>query len=135
MPTEPKTKPTKDSVAAFLNAIEDDRKRADAKAIDKLLRAASGEKPVLWGANIIGYGQYESRSGPWPIIGFSPRKANLVVYMIDGYDQRGELLARLGKHKLGKSCLYLNKLADVDQDVLAEMAAASVAAMRAKYGG
>lgn len=135
MPTEPKTKPTKDSVAAFLNAIEDDRKRADAKTLDKLLRAASGEKPVLWGDTIIGYGQYESRSGPWPIIGFSPRKANLVVYMIDGYDQRGDLLGRLGKHKLGKSCLYLNKLADVDLDVLTEMAAASVAAMRAKYGG
>ncbi len=135
MPTEPKTKPTKESVAAFLSAIEDDRKRADAKVIDKLLRAVSGEKPVLWGANIVGYGQYESRSGPWPIIGFSPRKANLVVYVMDGYEQRGELLARLGKHKLGKSCLYLNKLADVDQDVLTEMAAASVAAMRAKYGG
>jgi hypothetical protein len=135
MPTEPKTKPTKESVFAFLNAIANDRKRADAKAIDKLLRAVSGEKPVLWGANIVGYGQYESRSGPWPIIGFSPRKANLVVYVMDGYPQRGELLARLGKHKLGKSCLYLNKLADVDQDVLAEMAAASVAAMRAKYGG
>jgi hypothetical protein len=135
MPTEPKTKPTKESVAAFLNAIEDERKRADAKTLDKLLRAASGEKPVLWGASIIGYGQYESRSGPWPIIGFSPRKANLVVYMIDGYDQRGALLDRLGKHKLGKSCLYLNKLTDIDLDVLAEMAKASVAAMRAKYGG
>jgi hypothetical protein len=135
MPTEPKTRPTKQSVAAFLNAIEDDRKRAEAKAIDKLLRAASGERPVLWGANIVGYGQYESKTGPWPIIGFSPRKANLVVYMMDGYDQRDDMLARLGKHKLGKSCLYLNKLADVDPDVLAEMAAASVAAMRVKYGG
>ena len=135
MPTEPKTRPTKESVAAFLNAIDDDRKRAEAKAIDKLLRAASGERPVLWGATIVGYGQYESQTGPGPIIGFSPRKANLVVYMMDGYDQRDDMLARLGKHKLGKSCLYLNKLADVDPDVLAEMAAASVAAMRAKYGG
>jgi hypothetical protein len=135
MPAEPKTKPTTESVAAFLTAIEDKRKRADAKAIDKLLREASGEKPVLWGANIIGYGQYQSKTGPWPIIGFSPRKANLVVYMMDGYDGQAGLLAKLGKHKLGKSCLYLTKLADIDMDVLSQMAKASVAAMRAKYGG
>jgi hypothetical protein len=135
MPTEPKTKPTKDSVPAFLNAIEDERKRADAKAIDKILRAATGEKPVLWGTSIVGYGQYQARSGPWPIVGFAPRKTNLVVYLMDGYERRGDLLGRLGKHKIGKSCLYLNKLADIDQSVLTELVALSVETMHARHGG
>jgi hypothetical protein len=135
MPSEPKTKPTKDSVPAFLDAIADERKRADAKAIDKLLRAATGERPVLWGAAIVGYGQYQTKSGPWPIVGFSPRKANLVVYLMDGYEARADLLSRLGKHKIGKACLYLNKLADIDQAVLSELVAASVETMRARHGG
>lgn len=133
MAAEPKTKPTQASVTAFLQTIADAKKRADAEAMDQMLREITGEAPVLWGPSIIGYGAYQSRSGPWPRIGFSPRKANLVIYLIDGYEERTEDLAQLGMHKIGKSCLYLNKLADVDLAVLRRLMAASFAEMAARY--
>jgi hypothetical protein len=133
MPSEPKTKKTAASVTAFLDAVEDDRRRADAKVVLRLMQDVTGEKPAMWGPSIIGFGAYQSPTGPWPIVGFSPRKANLVLYILPGFTAYAPLLARLGKHKTGKSCLYLNKLADVDMEVLARLITESVAHMRAKH--
>lgn len=135
MAAEPKTKKTTASVTDFINAVENDVRRADAKVVLKMMRDATGEKAAMWGASIIGFGSYPSASGDWPIIGFSPRKANLVVYLMPGFEGQAALLAKLGKHKIGKSCLYLNRLKDIDQAVLGELMARSVAAMREKYGG
>lgn len=130
---EPKTKKTEASVAQFIDAVEDETRRKDAKAVDKMMREITGEKPAMWGPTIIGYGEYQTKSGGWPRIGFSPRKANLVLYIMDGYE--GEpLMKKLGKHKTGRSCLYINKLTDVDVNVLRELAAKSWKAMAAKYG-
>lgn len=126
----PKTQKTKASVTEFLAAVESEARRKDAKAVDKMLRAATGEKPVMWGPSIIGYGQYQTPTGPWPRLGFSPRKANLVLYVLTGEKQQAALLKRLGKHKTGKSCLYLNTLADVDEAVLAEIIAGAWAHMQ-----
>jgi hypothetical protein len=118
---EPKTQRTKASVAAFIAAVEDDTRRRDAKTVDKMLRGITGEKPAMWGPSIVGYGEYDTPTGKWPRMGFSPRKANLVLYLMDGYDQE-PLMKRLGKHKTGRSCLYINKLSDVDEDVLRKIA-------------
>jgi hypothetical protein len=129
---EPKTQKTKASVTQFIAAVEDETRRKDAKTVDKMLREITGEKPAMWGPTIIGYGEYEAPTGKWPRIGFSPRKANLVLYMMDGYE--GEpLMKKLGKHKTGRSCLYINKLADVDGDVLRQLAVKSWKAIAKKY--
>ena len=129
---EPKTQKTKASVTQFIAAVDDDTRRKDAKAVDKLMREISGEKPAMWGPSIIGYGEYQSPTGPWPRLGFSPRKANLVLYIMDGYDDE-PLMKQLGKHKTGRSCLYINKLADVDEDVLRKIVAKGWKAMAKKY--
>jgi hypothetical protein len=131
---ENKTKPTKLSVTAFINAVSDPARRADAKALVKLLQSASGEKPQMWGPSIIGFGSYHykydsGREGDMPIVGFSPRKAATVLYGVAG---ARELLPRLGKHTTGKGCLYIKKLADVDQEVVKKMAAKAVTATRAR---
>ena len=130
-----KTKPTKLSVAAFINAVTDETRRADAKALVKLMQGAAGEKPKMWGPSIVGFGSYHykydsGREGDMPIIGFSPRKAATVLYNVIGSSSSKALLAKLGKHSTGKGCLYIKKLADVDQQVLEAMAVKSVAAMR-----
>ncbi|MEC7796100.1 MAG: DUF1801 domain-containing protein, partial [Pseudomonadota bacterium] len=88
-----------------------------------------------WGPSIVGFGSYRSPTGDWPVVGFSPRKANLVLYVMPDIEQEAELLARLGKHKTGRSCLYLNGLADVDLAVLRQIIDRSVASTRARYGG
>ena len=129
---EPKTQKTKASVAAFIADVEDDTRRKDAKVVDKMMREISGEKPALWGPTIIGYGEYEGPTGKWPRIGFSPRKANLVLYVMDGYD-REPLMKKLGKHKTGRSCLYINKLTDVDEGVLRQIVVNGWKAMAKKY--
>jgi len=133
---ESKTKPTKVSVPAFIGAIADPVKRADAKAIVKMMQNATGEKPKMWGPSIIGFGSYHyrydsGREGDMPIIGFSPRKAATVLYLTPSRDSAA-LLAKLGKHTEGKSCLYIKKLADVDQKVLTAMVNKSVVATRAR---
>ncbi len=130
---EPKTKKTTASVTAFIDAVENETRRADAKAVLKLMKEVTGEKPAMWGPSIIGFGGYPTPSGEWPIVGFSPRKANLVLYLMSDSPQYATLLARLGKHKTSKACLYLNRLADVDMDVLRDLVTRSVAAMREKY--
>jgi len=135
-----KTKPTELSVAAFIDAITDPTRRADAKTLVKLMQDAAGEKPKMWGPSIIGFGschyRYDSgREGDMPLISFSPRKTVTVLYnMIESSDSKA-LLAKLGKHATGKGCLYVKKLADVDQEVLEAMVVKSVAAMRARNPG
>lgn len=131
--TEPKTQKTKASVAAFIAAVENDTRRKDAKLIDKMFREITGEKPAMWGPSIIGYGSYETSTGTWPRGGFSPRKANLVLYVLADYAGRDALLAKLGKHKTGSACLYINKLADVDERVLRELIARAWTHMNTKY--
>jgi hypothetical protein len=128
---EPKTRPTGASVTAFLDAVDDPQRRADAKAVLKLMKSLSGLKAEMWGTSIVGFGRQDleyadGRTLDWPLIGFSPRKANLVLYLMDGYDDYAAMLAKLGKHKTGRSCLYVNKLADVDMKVLEDLIKASL---------
>ena len=130
---EPKTQRTKESVSAFLAAVEDETRRKDAKAVDKIIRDITGEKPAMWGRAIVGYGEYQTPTGPWPRTGFSPRKANLVVYLAPE-SKNPKLLAKLGKHKTGVSCLYITKLADVDEAVLRDVIKASWTYVEGKYG-
>jgi hypothetical protein len=132
-----KTKPTELSVTAFIDAITDPTKRADAKALVKLMQDAAGEKPKMWGPSIIGFGSYHyrydsGREGDMPLIGFSPRKAATVLYNMIGCSNSKALLAKLGKHTTGKGCLYIKKLADVDQQVLEAMVVKSLAALRTR---
>ena len=117
-----KTQKTTASVTAYLDAIEDKDRRADAKALLKLMKAATGEKPAMWGEAIVGFGSYATGTGEWPVVGFSPRKANFALYGLRGTVKADpKLLARLGKHKAGTGCLYLTRLADVDTAVLGEI--------------
>jgi len=130
---ENKTKPTKLSVAAFIDALTDQTRRADAQALVKLMQRAAGEKPKMWGPSIIGFGGYHytydsGREGDAPLIGFSPRKAATVLYHVTGFSDSEALLAKLGKHTTGKGCLYIKKLADVDQEVLEALIVRAVAA-------
>lgn len=132
---EPKTKRTDASVAAFLEAVEDPRRREDARAVLALMKRITGEEPKMWGASIIGFGSYtytyaSGQTGDWPIAGFSPRKQALTLYVMPGFEKDADILKRLGKHKTGKSCLYLNRLADVDAGVLEELLRRSVERMR-----
>ena len=136
--TENKTKPTQLSVAAFIDALTDQTRRADAKALVKLMQSVTAEKPKMWGPSIIGFGSYHykhdsGREGDMPIIGFSPRKAATVLYNVGGFSGSEALRAKLGKHSTGKGCLYIKKLAEVDQQVLETLVLKSVAAMRARY--
>lgn len=135
---ENKTKPTAISVKSFLDSVHNPDKRADALALIDMMRSATGEKPVVWGPSIIGFGSYHyrydsGREGDSPIVGFSPRKAALVLYIVTGFRGAEPLLAKLGKHTTGKSCLYLKRLDDVDRHVLLKLVEQSVAAVRAKY--
>lgn len=131
MASEPKTRPTDVPVADFIAAVDNPRRRADAEAVQAMLTEVTGLQPVMWGPAIVGYGSCRLKTGDWPIIGFSPRKAQMVLYF-DLADQ-AELLSRLGKHKTSVACLYVNKLDDIDPTVLRELAERSVASTRAKY--
>ena len=131
---ENKTKATKLSVSTYIDAITDPSRRADAKALVKLMQKAAGEKPKMWGPSIIGFGSYHytydsGREGDMPVVAFSPRKAATVLY---GLSDSEALLPKLGKHTRGKGCLYIKKLADVDQKVLETMAAKAVAGRRSR---
>jgi len=135
---ENKTKPTKVSAAAFVGAIADESRRADARALVKLMQAATGEKPKMWGPSIVGFGSYHyvydtGREGDMPLVGFSPRKPAMVLYGLKGFRGSEALLARLGRHTEGGGCLYVKKLADVDPKVLKAIVVKSVAAKRAKH--
>jgi hypothetical protein len=135
---EIKTKPTPVSVDQFLDAVEHPVRRADGKAICALMREITGEEPRMWGPSIVGFGSYRYKydsghEGTMCRIGFSPRKAELVLYVLCGEEAEAEQLARLGKHKIGKSCLYIKSLADVDMDVVEEMIRGALAHMDARY--
>jgi hypothetical protein len=132
-----KTKPTDISVASFVNALAEPAKRSDAKALIALMKRATGEKPKMWGTSIIGFGTdhytYESgREGDTVLVGFSPRKPATVLYGVTGTTSAKALLAKLGKHSTGKGCLYIKKLADVDQEVLEELIVKAVAEKRVR---
>ena len=128
---ENKTKATDLDPIAFLNAIEHQQKRKDSFVLLDLMTELSNSEPVMWGSSIIGFGQYtykyaSGRSGDWFITGFSPRKQSLTLYLMCGFDKVQHLLNKLGKHKTGKGCLYINKLSDIDQSVLKELIKASM---------
>lgn len=121
-----KTQPTETRPEDFIASVAHPVRRADAERLDLLFRDITGFTPRMWGPSIIGYGRYHyrydsGREGDFLATGFSPRKANLSIYIMPGYADFSAILDRLGKHKLGKSCLYVNKLADIDLDVLGEL--------------
>ncbi|MGH1367792.1 MAG: DUF1801 domain-containing protein [Maritimibacter sp.] len=133
-----KTQPTPLSVVEHIAQVMPDRRREDAQKLDAIFRDVSGFEPRMWGPTIIGYGAYHyvydsGREGNMCATGFAPRKANLVLYIMPGYQNYGEMLARLGKHKLGKSCLYINKLSDVDEEVLREIIRTGLDDLNAKW--
>lgn len=135
---EAKTRPTEIRVADFLAAVEPADKRADALALDALFRQVTGFAPRMWGPTIIGYGSYaytyaSGHSGIAPAVGFSPRKVEHSLYLGAGDDGAAPLLARLGKHKIGKSCLYVKRLSDIDQTVLEQMIAQAVARLNDRW--
>jgi uncharacterized protein DUF1801 len=123
---EAKTKQTKQSVAKFIKDIPDAETRADCQTIAKLMQEATGAEGKMWGSSIVGFGTYHykyasGREGDWPIIGFSPRKQNLTLYISIGFDKQGDLLKKLGKHSLGKGCLYIKHLSGVDLPTLKKL--------------
>ncbi|PRY21768.1 uncharacterized protein DUF1801 [Aliiruegeria haliotis] len=131
-----KTQPTDVDPLAFLASVEPARRREDGLALDAMFRKVTGFEPVMWGESIIGYGRYaykysSGHSGQFLATGFSPRKANLVLYIMPGYAEFEPILRDLGKHRLGKSCLYINKLADVDMVVLARLVSAGLEGLNA----
>ena len=124
--SENKTRPNGASVTSFLDAVEDETKRKDCYTVLELMKNITGEPPVMWGSSIVGFGSYHytyntGREGDMPLTGFSPRKQNLTLYIMAGFDRYKERMEKLGRHKTGKSCLYLKKLADVDINVLTEI--------------
>lgn len=135
---ELKTRPNDGDVVAFLNGVADERKRQDCFAVLALMRGVTGEEPKMWGDSIVGFGTYHyvyatGNSGDWPLTGFSPRAQNITLYIMAGFDRYDELMARLGKYKTGKSCLYIKRLVDVDLAALEELVAASVEEIRQSY--
>lgn len=135
---EIKTRENRASVTAFLGAIEDKRKRSDARKVAAMMRKATGKRAKMWGTGIVGFGKYHYKyasgwEGDAALVSFSPRKQNLVVYIMPGFEEFPMLMKKLGKYKTGKSCLYLNKLDDVDESVLEQLIGKSVKLMRRRY--
>jgi len=132
-------RPTDADPQEFIAGVENATRRADAERLVEIMREITGEEPVMWGQSIIGFGSYHyryesGREGDAPLIGFSPRKANLVVYLVADYEQRyPEELAKLGPYKSGKTCLYLTRLDRVDEDVLRHLIRDSYELTRAEY--
>jgi hypothetical protein len=136
---ELKTKPTADSVRYFIAAIENQDRRRDCQAVLEIMQEATGERPRIWGSGMVGFGSYHykyasGREGDWFLTGFAPRKNDLTLYIMPGFDRFEALMKKLGKHKTGKSCLYIKRLSDIDPAVLKELVADSVAYMRQQYG-
>jgi hypothetical protein len=133
---ELKTRPTKQSATDFIKGVEPDEKRKDSLVLLDIFRKATGEKPIMWGTSIVGFGTYHYKSerskqeGDWLLVGFSPRKQNLTLYIMGSLRNEAALLKKLGKHKTGGGCLYINKLADVDQKVLSTLVARSFRNMK-----
>lgn len=136
---EAKTKPTRASVARFLDAIADAQRRADCRAILALMKTITGKPAVLWGSSIVGFGTYHytyasGHSGDWPRTAFSPRKGDISVYLVAAGPKQKELLAKLGRHKMGKACLYIRRLADIDIKVLEALIRDSVDEVKRRHG-
>ena len=137
---EAKTRPTGVSVTEFLAQVEDPQRRTDSTVLVDMMTRTTGEEPRMWGPNIVGFGAYHYKyasghEGDAPLVGFSPRKAEFSIYLY-GYqdsEERGRLLANLGKHRMGEGCLYVKRLDQVDMAVLEELVRNSVAALRAAY--
>ncbi len=134
---ETKTKPTKESVSGFLKKVPDKGRREDCLKVLELMKDVTGEEPKMWGSSIVGFGRYHykyesGREGDYMITGFSPRKGDLTLYIMNGFEPVSDLMTRLGKHKTGKSCLYIKKLADVDLGVLRKIVEKSVKGMDGK---
>jgi len=135
---EPKTKVNDASVDDFIAGIEHDQRRADCEAVLRVMKRVTKAPPKMWGTSIVGFGSYHyryasGREGDWPLTGFSPRKQDLSLYLMAGFDEFPDLMARLGKFKTGASCLYVKRLADIDLKVLEQLIAANVAWMRQNY--
>ncbi|MGV8040188.1 MAG: DUF1801 domain-containing protein [Thermoanaerobaculaceae bacterium] len=131
---EPKTRPTGEAVTAFLGRVSDEGRRKDCFTLVELMRNATRAEPEMWGSSIVGFGRYRyryasGREGEWMVMGFSPRKQDLTLYVLPGLDRFAPLLSRLGRHTTGKSCLYVKRLADLDLAVLRELLAEATAAM------
>lgn len=138
MAAEAKTKPTKEKVTDFLNRVSDDSRRADCYAVAKMMEEITGQKPQMWGPSIVGFGTYSYKyasghSGDWPLAAFSPRKTDLTIYLSVAFEKKEELLSQLGKHKTGKSCLYIKRLADVHLPTLRKLIKASVKDAKDRY--
>ncbi|MDQ8755989.1 DUF1801 domain-containing protein [Sphingosinicella sp. LHD-64] len=138
MAAELKTKPTDVGVEAFLDNVADPRRREDARAVRAMMERITGEPATMWGPSIVGFGTYHYKydsghEGTMCRLGFSPRKAELVLYVLTESEGQDALLARLGKHRTGKSCLYIKRLADVDRSVLEELVSQALAYMRERY--
>ena len=133
-----KTQKTKASVEEFLSAVENEKRRQDARTVMKLMQRITGCRPRMWGPSMIGFGSYRyqnvsGRGGEWFLTGLSPRKQALTVYIMAGFSNYDALLGRLGKFKTGKSCLYINKLEDVDLSTLEQLITESFSYMKEKY--
>jgi len=129
-----KTKKNEASVEGFLKSVENEKRREDSSVVLDLMKEVTGEKPTMWGTSIVGFGSYHykgasGREGDWMKVGFSPRKQSMTLYIMDGFGSYDSLLEKLGKYKTGKSCLYINKLEDVDQTVLRELVKQSFKSM------
>ena len=136
---ELKTQPTDASVSDFIAAIPDETRRQDCRTVAEIMKNATHSDPKMWGPSIVGFGHYRykyqsGREGDWFLAGFSPRKSALTLYIMAGFDRYDSIMARLGKYKTGKSCLYISKLSDVDLDVLRELVDESVKHMSPKNG-
>ncbi len=132
---ELKTKPTKHSVKDFIDAIEDEQLRKDCRTVSRIMKRVTKANPKMWGPGIVGFGSYHykyasGREADWFLAGFAPRKQNLTFYIMSGFKNYNALLKKLGKHKIGKSCLYIKRLDDVDMDVLTQLIDDSVAHLR-----
>ncbi|MCC2631506.1 MAG: hypothetical protein K0S20_205 [Patescibacteria group bacterium] len=136
--SENKTVATAQSVAEFLETIPDEQKRSDCQAICDLMQEVTGLPPVMWGSAIIGFGSYHykyesGREGDAPLVGFSPRKQNITLYIVEGFEPHKDLMEKLGSHSTGMSCLYIKKISDIDLDVLRKLIKISVDATKKRY--
>ena len=134
---ELKTKVNDASVTDFLNTIPDEQKQKDCFEIVKMMKQAAGAEPKMWGTSIVGFGSYHykgasGREGDWMLIGFSPRKQNITLYIMPGFERYPGLMKKLGKYSTGKSCLYIKRLSDVDRKVLKDLVSESVKMMKKK---
>lgn len=132
---ELKTKPTKASVEKFLNQVADETRREDCFKVAKMMEEITGEKPKMWGPSIVGFGSYHykyasGQEGDWPIAAFSPRKQDLTLYLLPGFQEHADLMQQLGKHRTGKSCLYIKRLSDVHVPTLKKLIRESVKRMK-----